>query len=96
MPPDLAAAVPIVVEDYHRFLRSSGGGVEEPKEFGARHAAARAALAHIEQLAKLIGEAAGEPAAEAAGALLAEARGDIPAPTEAERKEAEDGDGGAA
>lgn len=50
-----AGAVRAVVEDYLRFLLDEEGGTEAAKAFMARHAAARAALGHVETLLKLVG-----------------------------------------
>jgi hypothetical protein len=57
----LAAAAQSILEDYRRFLAEGEAG--DPKAFAARHAAARSALAHLDQLMKLAGEAAEEDAA---------------------------------
>ena len=51
--PELRAALTLTVAEYMRFLRE---GAADSKEFGARHTAAKAALAHIDQLMKLSGE----------------------------------------
>lgn len=59
----LADLVPEVRADYAAFLRLSRGEEEDAKAFGARHAAAKAALAHLEQLIKIAG--ASEEAADA-------------------------------
>jgi len=93
---DLPGAIPEVIGAYRRFLRAAPGAPEEPKEFGARHTAARTALAHLEQLLKILGEDAGEEARQDAEQLLASARADMPALTEAERKEALEDDAGTA
>ncbi|MBB5692262.1 hypothetical protein [Muricoccus pecuniae] len=78
-PEELRRAVRKVAEDYEAFVSRgpAPGTHEDPKAFTAHHAAARAALAHIEHLMKLNrGGAEGEAAAET-GALLAEARRSI-------------------
>lgn len=51
--PELRTALVLTVAEYMRFLRE---GAADSKEFGARHTAAKAALAHVEQLMKLSGE----------------------------------------
>lgn len=51
----LADLVPEVRADYAAFLRMTRGEEEDPKAFGARHAAAKAALAHLEHLIKIAG-----------------------------------------
>jgi hypothetical protein len=76
----LAETVREVTADYVSFLRGPRG--EEPedaKAFGARHAAAKAALAHLEALIKLAAES-DEAAAERLGGcerLLRETRREI-------------------
>ncbi|MFT8246322.1 hypothetical protein [Roseomonas sp. BN140053] len=91
---ELQQAAQRVVQDYDAFLSAGPGpgGHEDAKAFAAFHAAARAALAHLEHLVKLArsitpGDAAG--AGESAQ-LLAQVRAEI-----AER-EAHDDDGDAA
>jgi hypothetical protein len=78
---ELEAALRQVVRDYHAFLTAGPQG--DPKAFAAYHAACRAALAHIDQLLKLLrgtaepgGEAQGRDAlAREAAEILAETRG---------------------
>jgi hypothetical protein len=48
---DLTEAAQLVLEEYRSFLQ--GDTEEDAKAFGARHAAARAALAHLEHVLKL-------------------------------------------
>jgi len=73
----LADAVAEVTADYLGFLRASRTNEpEDAKAFAARHAAAKAALAHIEQILKLA-SGSEEEAAERltdAEALLTQAR----------------------
>jgi len=60
--PDLRAAMVVVTEDYLRFLHDGPepGTGDDTKAFAAHHAACRAALAHLEHLAKLA-RSMGEP-----------------------------------
>ena len=62
--------------------RPAQDGPIEPKAFQARHAAGRAALAHLALLLKLAGEGDGEaePAEESEEDLLAEARRNLERP----------------
>jgi hypothetical protein len=63
-----------VAEDYVSFLRHSRLDPDaDPRTFGARHAAAKSALAHIEALMKLAGggDAAGTEQALQLGAARA-------------------------
>ncbi|WP_419899745.1 hypothetical protein [Roseomonas sp. USHLN139] len=80
----LEAAVQRVVEDYGAFVARgpAPGAHDDARAFAAHHAAAKAALAHLEHLLKLAGPAA---AGEADGvaraeALLRQARGALAAP----------------
>jgi len=57
---DLHALVRAVADEYAAFLHDAEA---DPKSFGARHAAAKAALAHLESLMKLA-EGGEAPAAE--------------------------------
>ena len=52
---DLEAALPLVAGHYLRFIQDT---VHEPetKAFGARQAAAKTALAHLEQLVRMTGD----------------------------------------
>jgi hypothetical protein len=76
----LSDAVAEVTADYLGFLRASRTQEpEDAKTFAARHAAAKAALAHIEQILKLA-SGSEEEAAERltdAQALLAQARREL-------------------
>ncbi len=77
-----------------RFLRAAEGEVDA-KAFGARHAAAKTALSHIEQLLDLSGEA-GDEAARRLGeyqALLGDIRRDMSTEPE-ETPSDDDGDSG--
>ena len=60
--PDLRAAMDVVAEAYFRFLHDGPepGTGDDTKAFAAHHAACRAALAHLEHLAKLA-RSLGEP-----------------------------------
>lgn len=91
----LAAAVGQVLGEYRGFLRraDAANAPEEPKEFGARHAAARSALAHLEQLLKLTGEQPEEDTDRSGQALLLDTRLAIPAASPMETREATEGDG---
>ena len=57
---DLHPLVHAVAEEYAAFLRDAEA---DPRSFGARHAAAKAALAHLESLMKLA-QGGSAPAAE--------------------------------
>ena len=84
-PEELRAAIRRVVADYGAFVAREPmpGAHEDPKGFAAHHAAAKTALAHLEQLLKLARSAlAGQaPAGESADALLTQARAAIAADT---------------
>ena len=69
-PAQLAAAVQTILDDYRRFLAEGEAG--DPKAFAARHAAARSALAHLDQLMKFAGDTEEEDSA--ATDCIAEAR----------------------
>nr|WP_245215930.1 hypothetical protein [Pararoseomonas baculiformis] len=72
-------AIRKVVADYEAFVARgpAPGTHEDPKAFTAHHAAARAALAHLEHLMKLNRGSAEPEAAAETGTLLAEARRSI-------------------
>ncbi len=92
----LADTVAEVAADYLGFLRAGRGEeMEDAKAFAARHAAAKAALAHLEQLIKLAASCDAEAAERLCGseASLAEARALMPG--EATTEETADGGGGA-
>jgi len=82
-PEELRRAVRVVVADYEAFLARAPapGGHEDAKAFAAFHAAARAALGHLEHLLKLIRSLAppdpGSDEAEEDARLLTRARARI-------------------
>jgi hypothetical protein len=80
-PDDLRSAIRKVVADYEAFVSRgpAPGTHEDPKAFTAHHAAARAALTHLEHLMKLTRSAGELDTAAEAGALIAEARRSIQA-----------------
>lgn len=69
-------ALRLVVLDYANFVRGWGEPQvdEDPKLFGTRHAAAKACLAHLTELLKLVGEDAGTEHVRDGFALLHEAQ----------------------
>lgn len=88
-PEELRAAIRRVVADYGAFVAREPipGAHEDPKGFAAHHAAAKSALAHLEQLLKLArASLAAAPAGDDVQALLTQARAEIAA-------EGEDDDG---
>lgn len=56
-PADWSGAIRRVLADYEGFVSAGGDAADraDPKAFAARHAAARGALGHLEQLMKLSG-----------------------------------------
>jgi hypothetical protein len=92
--PDLGLALAKVTEEYLAFLRAADDEVDS-KAFGAKHAAAKTALSHIEQLRKFSGEAGDETARklDEYQALLGEMRRDMSAEPE-EAPTYDDGDSG--
>jgi hypothetical protein len=72
----VAEATRGILDDYRRFLASApqDGEAGDSKAFAARHAAARSALAHLEQLLKLAGDNQDEDAAAVTQDCIAEAR----------------------
>lgn len=92
---DLASALAQVKADYLDFLRAADDEVDA-KAFGAKHAAAKTALSHIEQLMKLSGDVGGETARRLAEyhALLGDIRRDMSAEPEEETRADDDGDSG--
>jgi hypothetical protein len=93
----LEAAVRRVVEDYDAFIARgpAPGAHDDARAFAAHHAAAKAALAHLEHLLKLAGPAAGEEEGMArAEALLRAARGAMAAEDEEEDGGPDDGASG--
>jgi predicted HAD superfamily Cof-like phosphohydrolase len=83
---ELEATLRQVVQDYHAFVQAGPQG--DPKTFTAYHAACRAALAHIDQLLKLLRDASepGEAVAQEAAELLAKTRAAIAAAGDAEEE----------
>ncbi len=73
--PRLAEAARLIAEDYLRFV-STGDWLdpEAAKAFAGRQAAAKAALAHLELLRKLAGDAEEPREEDARAQLMAEAR----------------------
>lgn len=83
--------------DYMGFLRASRvEGEADPKAFGARHAAAKSALGHIEQLLKLSGASEDEAAQalDECRAALGEARREIGGLSDDPSEETPDDDDG--
>jgi hypothetical protein len=63
---DFAIAQRLILDDYNRFLTAlprAGEDAADPKAFAGRHTAARAALAHLEQLQKLVCGGGGDESA---------------------------------
>ena len=84
---ELRGHVRALADEYGRFRRegepAAQDGAIEPKAFQARHAAGRAALAHLALLLKLAGEEIDGAADSAEGSeeeLLAEARRNLERP----------------
>jgi hypothetical protein len=75
-------ALRLVALDYAGFVRrmSAPEPDEDPKSFGARHAAARSCLSHLEQLLDLIGEDNGAEQVRDGFALLHEAQAALATP----------------
>ncbi len=100
---ELAAAMLKVAEDYRSFVAHgpAPGTHDDAKAFAAHHAAAKSALAHLEQLLKLAraqgGGAEEEQGMAQADALLREARGALRRAAEQEGEDSDadaDGDSG--
>jgi hypothetical protein len=87
-PEEAHRAIRKVVADYEAFVARgpAPGTHEDPKAFAAHHAAARAALAHIEHLMKLHRGGPEPGAADETGALIAEARRSIQAAEQEDRE----------
>ncbi|MBY0332751.1 MAG: hypothetical protein K2X49_19005 [Acetobacteraceae bacterium] len=79
-------ALRLVVLDYANFVRGWGElqEDEDPKLFGTRHAAAKACLAHLTELLKLVGEDAGAEHVRDGFALLHEAQAALGVPQDDE------------
>ena len=73
---DLTEAARLVLEEYRSFLQ--GDTEEDAKAFGARHAAARAALAHLEHVLKLARDSGEARPAEADMAVWREKMSSVP------------------
>jgi len=76
---DFAAAARRVLAGYETFIAHSGTAAEDgdAKAFTAHHAAARSALAHLEQLLKLAAESGSEAQLRDVSTTLQEARQQI-------------------
>jgi ClpP class serine protease len=81
---DLPLTAKLILEDYRAFVASGQHAPEDAvtKAFAARHAAARAALSHLEQLLKLVSEAGTLEQAKEVAASLSEWRALMPPETE--------------
>jgi hypothetical protein len=93
----LTETVAEVAADYLGFLRAARGAEpEDAKAFAARHAAAKAALAHLEQLIKLAASCDAEAAERLGGseASLAECRALMPEEDATEEKGNDEGGAG--
>ena len=85
---DLPAAARLILRDYQDFVADAADDGES-KIFAARHAAARAALAHLEQVLKLASDAGTAEEAREVAASIAEWRARMP-PEAEEEPEAND------
>jgi hypothetical protein len=97
VPVKLADAVAEVTADYLGFLRASRTQEpEDAKAFAARHAAAKAALAHIEQILKLASGSEEEAAdlVTETQSLLTQARRQMDLDRATERGQEGDGEAG--
>jgi hypothetical protein len=90
---DFAAAARRVLADYEGFVAASAeaGDAADARAFAARHAAARAALAHLEQLLKLAGDGGREEEVQDIAHCLGETRRQIAALAEEESADDEGG-----
>jgi hypothetical protein len=90
---DIPAAVKLILDDYQAFLAGGPHAQEDgaTKAFAARHAAARAALAHLEQLLKLAGD---DPPGEAVTESITKWRALMPPEAKEEPEADDDGAGG--
>ncbi|MFC0407873.1 hypothetical protein [Roseomonas elaeocarpi] len=78
--PELGRVAQRVVRDYEAFVAAGPptAGPEDAKAFASWHAAAKTALAHLEQLLKLLRTAASpDPVVDEAERLLSQARSEI-------------------
>lgn len=92
---DLGDAIRVVIEDYRTFVGQGGRAPgEDPKAFTARHAAARAALAHLEQLIGLVGRESGREEVQEGLALLRQAKDHLRLPAEEDPADDDGGDDG--
>lgn len=93
---DFAAAARRVLADYETFVAASAdaGDAADAKAFAARHAAARAALAHLDQLLKLAAESEREEEVKSTADSLAEIRAQIASLPPEEDPQDDDGSGG--
>ncbi|TCZ55550.1 hypothetical protein [Roseicella aquatilis] len=93
---DVAAAARLVLASYLDFLGRPVPEEEkgDSKAFAARHAAARAALSHLEQIDKLAERHGDEAQQRTVGDILAEARRHLAATPFNEQEEPEDDAGG--
>ena len=80
---DLPAAARLILQDYQDFVAGPADDAES-KLFAARHAAARAALAHLEQVLKLASDAGTAEEAREVAASIAEWRARMPPQEEPE------------
>ena len=72
---DPSRAVTLILADYDEYLlRSLGEAPGDPKAFGGRHAAGRAALTHLEHVLKVGALVGADATQDDVAALLAEAR----------------------
>ncbi|HYZ31012.1 MAG TPA: hypothetical protein VE684_01875 [Crenalkalicoccus sp.] len=92
---ELAAAVEQVLADYRGFLAGTPPGADagDAKAFATRHAAARSALAHLEQLLKIAGETGSENQVREITERMRETRAEIAALPPEETEPDDDGAG---
>ncbi|RYJ04444.1 MAG: hypothetical protein EON47_00330 [Acetobacteraceae bacterium] len=85
---DLPTAAKLILRDYQDFI-AGGADDGEAKLFAARHAAARAALAHLEQVLKLANDAGTAEEVREVAASITEWRARMP-PQAQEEPDADD------
>jgi hypothetical protein len=85
---DFPTAARLILQDYQDFVAGAADDGES-KLFAARHAAARAALAHLEQVLKLASDAGTAEEAREVAATITEWRARMP-PEAQEEPEADD------